>query len=84
MSLQPEELEAMENVLPEKYEQSRGEKKLRSQREDFSDMVAEVVCASQNEKKRKHKMPYMRDLSSIKFCKKPSRLQVTVTRIAGK
>ncbi|XP_062013215.1 uncharacterized protein LOC133729668 [Rosa rugosa] len=50
VTLQPEELEAMENVLPEKYEQAREEEKLRSQREDFSDMVAE------NEKKRKRKM----------------------------
>lgn len=50
VTLQPEELEAMENVLPEKYEQAREEEKLRSQPEDFSDMVAE------NEKKRKRKM----------------------------
>ncbi|KAI3718888.1 hypothetical protein L6452_19773 [Arctium lappa] len=50
VSLQPEELEAMENVLPAKYEEAREEEKLRSQREDFSDMVAE------NEKKRKRKM----------------------------
>ncbi|XP_023537139.1 splicing factor 3B subunit 2-like [Cucurbita pepo subsp. pepo] len=50
VTLRPEELEAMENVLPAKYEEAREEEKLRSQREDFSDMVAE------NEKKRKRKM----------------------------
>ncbi|XP_047324087.1 splicing factor 3B subunit 2-like [Impatiens glandulifera] len=50
VTLLPEELEAMENVLPAKYEEAREEEKLRSQREDFSDMVAE------NEKKRKRKM----------------------------
>ncbi|KAB1199174.1 Splicing factor 3B subunit 2 [Morella rubra] len=50
VTLQPEELEVMENVLPAKYEEAREEEKLRSQREDFSDMVAE------NEKKRKRKM----------------------------
>ncbi|PPS09551.1 hypothetical protein GOBAR_AA11096 [Gossypium barbadense] len=41
VSLQPEELEVMDNVLPAKYEEAREEEKLRSQREDFSDMVAE-------------------------------------------
>ncbi|KAI3740789.1 hypothetical protein L2E82_31263 [Cichorium intybus] len=50
VSLQPEELELMDNVLPAKYEEAREEEKLRSQKEDFSDMVAE------NEKKRKRKM----------------------------
>ncbi|GAU50745.1 hypothetical protein TSUD_86240 [Trifolium subterraneum] len=50
VTLLPEELDAMENVLPAKYEEAREEEKLRSQREDFSDMVAE------NEKKRKRKM----------------------------
>ncbi|XP_040369543.1 splicing factor 3B subunit 2-like [Rosa chinensis] len=50
VTLQPEELEAMENVLPEKYQQAREEEKMRSQPEDFSDMVAE------NEKQRKRKM----------------------------
>ncbi|KAJ0682200.1 putative PSP, proline-rich [Helianthus annuus] len=50
VSLQPEELELMENVLPSKYEEAREEEKRLSQREDFSDMVAE------NEKKRKRKM----------------------------
>ncbi|WJX22269.1 hypothetical protein P8452_11590 [Trifolium repens] len=49
VTLLPEELEAMENVLPAKYEEAREEEKMRSQREDFSDMVAE------NEKKRKRK-----------------------------
>ncbi|XP_050367780.1 uncharacterized protein LOC126786108 [Argentina anserina] len=49
VTLQPEELEAMENVLPEKYEQAREEEKLRNQREDFSDLVVE------HEKKRKRK-----------------------------
>ncbi|CAL5441817.1 unnamed protein product [Camellia sinensis] len=46
VTLQPEELEVMNNVLHAKQE----EEKLHSQREDFSDMVAE------NEKKRKRKM----------------------------
>ncbi|KAI6703794.1 hypothetical protein NL676_012930 [Syzygium grande] len=50
VTLQPEELEAMDNVLAAKYEEAREEEKLRSQREDFSDMVAE------NEKKRKRKV----------------------------
>ncbi|WOG85203.1 hypothetical protein DCAR_0104391 [Daucus carota subsp. sativus] len=50
VSLNPEELEVMDNVLPAKYEEAREEEKLRSQREDFSDMVAE------NAKKRKRKM----------------------------
>lgn len=50
VSLQPEELELMDNVLPAKYEEAREEEKMRSQREDFSDMVAE------NAKKRKRKM----------------------------
>ncbi|PWA71569.1 proline-rich spliceosome-associated (PSP) family protein [Artemisia annua] len=50
VSLQPEDLELMENVLPAKYEEAREEEKLRSQREDFSDMAAK------NEKKRKRKM----------------------------
>uniref|UniRef100_A0A3Q7FR37 PSP proline-rich domain-containing protein n=1 Tax=Solanum lycopersicum TaxID=4081 RepID=A0A3Q7FR37_SOLLC len=42
VTLAPEELELMDNVLPAKYEEAREEEKLRSQREDFSDMVAEV------------------------------------------
>ncbi|KAL3519703.1 hypothetical protein ACH5RR_017852 [Cinchona calisaya] len=50
VTLAPEELELMDNVLPAKYEEAREEEKLRSQREDFSDMVAE------NESKRKRKM----------------------------
>uniref|UniRef100_A0A803LLD4 PSP proline-rich domain-containing protein n=1 Tax=Chenopodium quinoa TaxID=63459 RepID=A0A803LLD4_CHEQI len=50
VSLQPEELETIDNVLAAKYEEAREEERLRSQREDFSDMVAE------NEKKRKRKM----------------------------
>ncbi|OMO65606.1 PSP, proline-rich [Corchorus olitorius] len=50
VSLQPEELQVMDNVLPAKYEEAREEEQLRSQHEDFSDMVAE------NEKKRKRKM----------------------------
>ncbi|KAL9411757.1 hypothetical protein AB3S75_045374 [Citrus x aurantiifolia] len=48
--LQPEELEVMDNVLPAEYEEAKQEEKLHSQREDFSDMVAE------NEKKRKRQM----------------------------
>ncbi|KAI8017060.1 hypothetical protein LOK49_LG04G00519 [Camellia lanceoleosa] len=47
VTLQPEELEVMNNVL---HAKSKEEEKLSSQREDFSDMVAE------NEKKRKRKM----------------------------
>ncbi|XP_051126054.1 uncharacterized protein LOC127247979 [Andrographis paniculata] len=50
VTLAPEELDEMENVLPAKYEEAREEEKLRNQREDFSDMVAE------NENKRKRKM----------------------------
>ncbi|XP_022845320.1 splicing factor 3B subunit 2-like [Olea europaea var. sylvestris] len=50
VTLAPEELELMDNVLPAKYEEAREEEKLRTQKEDFSDMVAE------NEKKRKRKM----------------------------
>lgn len=50
VTLAPEELDMMENVLPAKYEEAREEEKLRNQREDFSDMVAE------NENKRKRKM----------------------------
>ncbi|KAL9247112.1 hypothetical protein vseg_020577 [Gypsophila vaccaria] len=49
VSLRPEELEAMDDVLSAKYEEAREEERLRNQREDFSDMVAE------NEKKRKRK-----------------------------
>ncbi|KAI3937043.1 hypothetical protein MKX01_015258, partial [Papaver californicum] len=53
VSFKPEELEGLESldgVLAAKYEEAREEEKQRSQREDFSDMVAE------NEKKRKRKM----------------------------
>ncbi|EPS71180.1 hypothetical protein M569_03580, partial [Genlisea aurea] len=50
VTLAPEELDVLENVLPAKYEEAREEEKLRTQREDFSDMVAE------NENKRKRKM----------------------------
>ncbi|KAG5561591.1 hypothetical protein RHGRI_004591 [Rhododendron griersonianum] len=60
VTLQPEELELMDNVLPAKYEEAREEEKLRSQREDFSDMVAE------NEKKRKRKMQEKEGKSSKK------------------
>ncbi|KAL0353124.1 UNVERIFIED_CONTAM: Splicing factor 3B subunit [Sesamum angustifolium] len=42
VTLAPEELDVMENVLPAKYEEAREEEKLRNQREDFSDMVAET------------------------------------------
>ncbi|KAF7137528.1 hypothetical protein RHSIM_Rhsim07G0122000 [Rhododendron simsii] len=43
VTLQPEELEVMDYALPAKYEEVREEEqeKLRSLREDFSDMVAE-------------------------------------------
>ncbi|KAL6573962.1 hypothetical protein OROHE_001504 [Orobanche hederae] len=50
ITLAPEELDAMENVLPAKYEEAREEEKLRTQREDFSDMVVEDA------KRRKRKM----------------------------
>ncbi|KAG6416563.1 hypothetical protein SASPL_123995 [Salvia splendens] len=50
VTLAPEELDAMENVLQAKYEEAREEEKLRTQKEDFSDMVAE------NANKRKRKM----------------------------
>ena len=50
VSLNPEELEGMENVLPAKYEEACDEKKLLNKQEDFSDMVAE------NAKKRQRKM----------------------------
>ncbi|ERM99382.1 hypothetical protein AMTR_s00131p00018630 [Amborella trichopoda] len=51
VTLRPEELEALDDVtLAAKYEEAREEEKLRNQREDFSDMVAEA------EKKRKRKM----------------------------
>ncbi|WZZ25157.1 hypothetical protein YC2023_008558 [Brassica napus] len=46
VSLQPEELDALENVLPAKYEEAREEEKLRNKPEDFSDMVAEVTYTS--------------------------------------
>ncbi|CAI9098975.1 OLC1v1035716C1 [Oldenlandia corymbosa var. corymbosa] len=49
VALAPEELDEIERVLPAKYEEAREEEKLRNQREDFSDMVAE------NSKKRKRK-----------------------------
>ncbi|CAE6184286.1 unnamed protein product [Arabidopsis arenosa] len=51
VSLQPEELDAMENVLPAKYEEAREEEKLRNKPEDLSDMVVEHV--QQNSRKRK-------------------------------
>lgn len=51
ITLRPEELEALDdNALAAKFEEAREEEKLRSQREDFSDMVAEA------EKKRKRKL----------------------------
>lgn len=50
VSLNPEELEAMENVLPAKYEEAREEEKLHNKKEDSSDLVAEKA------KKRKQKM----------------------------
>ncbi|XP_010449023.1 PREDICTED: splicing factor 3B subunit 2 [Camelina sativa] len=51
ISLQPEELDAMENVLPAKYEEAREEEKLRNKPVDLSDMVVEHV--QQNSRKRK-------------------------------
>ncbi|EOA17961.1 hypothetical protein CARUB_v10006376mg [Capsella rubella] len=51
VSLQPEELDAMENVLPAKYEEAREEEKLRKKAVDLSDMVVEHV--QQNSRKRK-------------------------------
>ncbi|OIT35236.1 hypothetical protein A4A49_27941 [Nicotiana attenuata] len=52
VTLAPEELELMENVLPDKYKEAREENKLPSQREDFSEMVAE----NERKKKKKRKM----------------------------
>ncbi|CAN6181675.1 unnamed protein product, partial [Urochloa humidicola] len=49
VTIQPEELEVMDDVLAAKYEEAREEEKLRNQKEDFSDMVAE------NAHKRKRK-----------------------------
>ena len=49
VTIQPEELEVMDDVLAAKYEEAREEEKLRNQKEDFSDMVAE------NASKRKRK-----------------------------
>lgn len=46
VSLQPEELDAMENVLPAKYEEAREEEKLRNKPVDLSDMVVEVMIFS--------------------------------------
>ena len=43
VSLQSEELDAMENVLPAKYEEAREEEKLRNKPVDLSDMVVEVM-----------------------------------------
>ncbi|VAI51928.1 unnamed protein product [Triticum turgidum subsp. durum] len=41
VTIHPEELEVMDDVLAAKYEEAREEEKLRNQKEDFSDMVAE-------------------------------------------
>ncbi|OEL23831.1 Splicing factor 3B subunit 2 [Dichanthelium oligosanthes] len=49
VTIHPEELEVMDDVLAAKYEEAREEEKLRNQKEDFSDMVAE------NAHKRKRK-----------------------------
>jgi splicing factor 3B subunit 2 len=49
VTIQPEELEVMDDVLAAKYQEARDEEKLRNQKEDFSDMVAE------NASKRKRK-----------------------------
>ncbi|XP_073105884.1 uncharacterized protein [Elaeis guineensis] len=49
VTIQPEELEVMDDLLEAKYDEAREEEKLRNQMEDFSDMVAEA------EKKRKRK-----------------------------
>ncbi|CAD5193051.1 unnamed protein product, partial [Musa acuminata subsp. malaccensis] len=51
VTIQPEELEVMDDVLAAKYEEAREEEKLRNQKEDFSDMVAEAA----NKRKRKEK-----------------------------
>ncbi|URD90061.1 hypothetical protein MUK42_27055 [Musa troglodytarum] len=52
VTIQPEELEVMDDVLAAKYEEAREEEKLRNQKEDFSDMVAEQAA---NKRKRKEK-----------------------------
>ncbi|KAI4982878.1 hypothetical protein ZWY2020_023370 [Hordeum vulgare] len=41
VTIHPEELEVMDDVLAAKYEAAREEGKLRNQKEDFSDMLAE-------------------------------------------
>ncbi|KAG7553009.1 hypothetical protein ISN45_Aa06g035790 [Arabidopsis thaliana x Arabidopsis arenosa] len=63
VSLQPEELEVMDNVLPAKYEETREEEKLRNKPESFSDMVVE------NDLKRRRK-------THNKEGKKKKRLQI--------
>ncbi|VAI63574.1 unnamed protein product [Triticum turgidum subsp. durum] len=50
VTIHPEELEVMDDVLAAKYEEAREEEKLRNQKEDFSDMVAENA----SKRKRKH------------------------------
>ncbi|KAE8780509.1 Splicing factor 3B subunit 2 [Hordeum vulgare] len=52
VTIHPEELEVMDDVLAAKYEAAREEGKLRNQKEDFSDMLAE--SKSKRKRKRKH------------------------------
>ncbi|KAJ6825186.1 splicing factor 3B subunit 2 [Iris pallida] len=50
VTIQPDDLESMHDVLPAKYEEAREKERLQNQKFDFSDMVAEA------ERKRKRKM----------------------------
>ncbi|XP_058196755.1 uncharacterized protein LOC131312791 isoform X2 [Rhododendron vialii] len=61
VTLQPEELELMDNVLPAKYEEAREEEKLRCQREDFSDMVAENARMKKRKMQEKEGKPRKRE-----------------------
>ncbi|ONK56352.1 uncharacterized protein A4U43_C10F7530 [Asparagus officinalis] len=44
VTIQPEELEAMDDVLAAKYKEAREEEKLRNQKEYFSDMMENQNC----------------------------------------
>uniref|UniRef100_A0A0D9VMY4 PSP proline-rich domain-containing protein n=1 Tax=Leersia perrieri TaxID=77586 RepID=A0A0D9VMY4_9ORYZ len=63
VTIQPEELEVMDDVLAAKYEEAREEEKLRNQKEDFSDMVAENA----NKRKRKQEKDGKSKKKDFKF-----------------
>ncbi|CAN7071062.1 unnamed protein product [Brassica oleracea var. botrytis] len=67
VSLQPEELDALENVLPAKYEEAREEEKLRNKPEDFSDMVAENSKKRKRDKEGKKKKDFNDSLTNISW-----------------